>query len=84
MENEYYTSILSSNTKEKSKERKLKIDVGRKVDKEAIQKLYNDYKTRKFNEKKLIGKIDQERGYTFKPKLNSPPKYLSKSKDKYK
>ncbi len=34
---------------------------------EKFEKLYEDYKTRKYNNKKLRNKIDSERGYTFMP-----------------
>ena len=36
---------------------------------EKFEKLYEDYKTRKYNNKKLKKKIDSERGYTFMPDI---------------
>lgn len=50
----------------------------KKLNKKAINKLYNDYKLRKEKKFNLIEKIDLEKGITYKPNLNLNNKYAKK------
>jgi len=50
----------------------------KKLNKKAINKLYNDYKLQKEKKFNLIEKIDLEKGITYKPNLNLNNKYAKK------
>ena len=50
----------------------------KKIDKQKIEKLYNDYKNKQLYKKKLQKKFDREDGMTFSPNFISSPRYLSK------
>ena len=47
-------------------------------DKNKIEKLYNDYKQKKFKRRELTEKINKEEGITFKPYIKSYKNHLSK------
>lgn len=63
-----YRTIDSNNTITKRK----------KIDKQKIEKLYNDYKNKQIYKKKLQKKFDKEDGMTFSPNFIPSPRYLSK------
>ena len=42
----------------------------RPFDKNKFDQLYEDYKIRKVNQKKLTYQLDEERGYTFTPEIS--------------
>ena len=48
------------------------------IDKNKIEKLYNDYKLQKTKRQMLMNQIDNETGMTFKPHVNSSPQYTKK------
>ena len=50
----------------------------KKLNKKAINKLYNDYKLQKEKKFNLIEKINLEKGITYKPNLNLNNKYAKK------
>ena len=48
--------------------------------KEKLEKLYNDFKTKSNVRRKLKNKINYENGITFKPNLSKTPDYIKKGK----
>ena len=48
------------------------------IDKQQIEKLYNDFRQRQSRRRLLMEKIDNEDGITFKPRVNTSPSYFKK------
>lgn len=67
----YNDSIKRMNRKEEiEKEISNKLNSKKPLDKAKIDQLYEDYKIRKLNKKKLTYQLDEERGYTFTPEIS--------------
>lgn len=67
----YKDSIQRMNKKEEL-EKKIanRLKTSRPFDKNKFDQLYEDYKIRKVNQKKLTCQLDEERGYTFTPEIS--------------
>lgn len=67
----YNDSIKRLNRKEElEKEISNRLNTKKPFDKSKIDQLYEDYKIRKVNQKKLTSQLDEERGYTFTPEIS--------------
>lgn len=66
----YKDSIERQNRKNEIEKVASRLRKKGKVDKGKFEQLYEDYKVRKENHKKLITQLDEERGYTFVPDIS--------------